>query len=155
MLQRQPERWRGRRRRLCGIPTAAWNIVDAANSTTLSSPVGDAAVGIAFAADPFFFFNSVDEVANYFFSTGGSITNVSIVSASAPYSFAGGTQRDFEFDAVNQSELAGPGTPVHGWFTALLVPGQYFLTWLEIAHRNVAGAYCGTLFALRTLLKRL
>jgi hypothetical protein len=139
-------------------PDAHWNVVDAANSTTVSSPLGDAKTGISFAADPSNYFQGPTQVASFYFQA-GAVTNVQILDQDQPYAASGGgMQQDFEFTAVNQGELAQAGTPVHGWATAYYLSAgasSYYLTWLELANNDVAGDYCGTLFEIRTLLRRL
>ncbi len=139
-------------------PTKQWNVVDAANSTQASSPLGDAKTSFAFAADPFGVFHGPTEVADYFLKN-GAIRDMQILDQDQPYAAeGGGMQQDFEFIGTDQGELYQPGASVHGWAsTYYLAAGDssFFVSWLEVAHTAVANDLCGTLFEIRLLLKRI
>jgi hypothetical protein len=139
-------------------PNKQWNVVDAANSTQASSPLGDAKTSFAFAADPFGVFHGPTEVADYFLKN-GAIRDIQILDQDQPYAAeGGGMQQDFEFIGTDQGELYQPGASVHGWAsTYYLAAGDssFFVSWLEVAHTAVADDLCGTLFEIRLLLKRI
>jgi hypothetical protein len=135
-------------------PAANWPVSDGNNSTTVSSPTGSAMTGLAFAPD-FGQYGNVDGVANSFFNL-GSVTNIQVVSASAPYQANGGIQRDYEFTGVNRFELLEQ-RPVRGRLTALHVatgPGAFGSTWLEMAYADIFEGVCGTLRAIRSAMFR-